>query len=99
MLSSAPARRGPILTSIRTRVVAWFVFLLALATVGSVLVARQILLNRLDQRIDQELVRESRELRILARDEIPRPESPSVVLSRESSKSSWNEISPHRTRR
>lgn len=59
-------RHGPILTSIRTRVVAWFVTLLALATVGSVLVARQILLNRLDQRIDQELVQETQELRVLA---------------------------------
>jgi signal transduction histidine kinase len=48
------------------RVLAWFVGLLVLATVASVLVIRQVLLSRLDQRIDAELVQESRELRQLA---------------------------------
>jgi two-component system, OmpR family, sensor kinase len=39
---------------------------LAVATIGSVLVTRQVLLTRLDQRIDRELVQESGELRRLA---------------------------------
>jgi two-component system OmpR family sensor kinase len=52
--------------SLRMRVLAFFVGLLALATLSSVLVTRQVLLSRLDQRIDAELVQESRELRQLA---------------------------------
>lgn len=50
----------------RGRLLAWFVLLLALATATSVLVTRQVLLNRLDARIDQQLVQESTELRSLA---------------------------------
>jgi two-component system, OmpR family, sensor kinase len=50
------------------RVLAWFVALLVLATVASVLVTRQVLLSRLDQRIHAELVQESDELRRLASD-------------------------------
>jgi two-component system OmpR family sensor kinase len=52
--------------SLRTRIVAWFIALLALATVSSVLVTREVLLLRLDQRIDSELVQETAELRRLA---------------------------------
>jgi signal transduction histidine kinase len=48
------------------RVLAAFVGLLALASVASVLVTRHVLLIRLDQRIDAELVQESDELRRLA---------------------------------
>ncbi|HEU4397146.1 MAG TPA: hypothetical protein VFU54_04810 [Actinomycetota bacterium] len=54
--------------SLRLRVLAWFVVLLAVATLASVLVTRQVLLSRLDQRIDAELVQESGELRRLAAD-------------------------------
>jgi signal transduction histidine kinase len=53
-------------SSLRTRIVAWFIGLLALATVASVLVTREVLLIRLDQRIDAELVQETEELRRLA---------------------------------
>ena len=54
------------LSSIRLRLLAWFILLLTLASLGSIAVVRQILLNRLDERIDRELVQESRELRALA---------------------------------
>jgi two-component system OmpR family sensor kinase len=53
---------------LRLRVLAWFVGLLVVATLASVLVTRQVLLSRLDQRIDAELVQESDELRRLASD-------------------------------
>jgi two-component system, OmpR family, sensor kinase len=62
----APLRLPP--PSLRLRVLAWFVGLLALATLASVLATRQVLLTRLDQRIHAELVQESRELRKLASD-------------------------------
>jgi signal transduction histidine kinase len=52
--------------SLRIRIVAWFLGLLALATISSVLVTREILLLRLDQRIDSELAQEAAELRRLA---------------------------------
>jgi two-component system OmpR family sensor kinase len=48
------------------RIVAWFVGLLLLATGSSVLVTHEVLLIRLDQRIDAELVQEAAELRRLA---------------------------------
>jgi signal transduction histidine kinase len=57
--------------SLRTRIVAWFIALLALATVSSVLVTREVLLLRLDQRIDSELVQETEELRQLAKGKDP----------------------------
>lgn len=60
---SHPSRR---LSSIRFRLLAWFIALLTLAGAGSVLVVREILLNRLDERIDRELVQETKELRALA---------------------------------
>ena len=53
---------------LRLRVLAWFVSLLTVATVTSVLVIRQVLLARLDERIHAELVQESGELRRLAAD-------------------------------
>ena len=52
--------------SVRLRLVWWFVVVLAIATIGSVLVARQILFQRLDARIDEELVQEIREVELLA---------------------------------
>jgi signal transduction histidine kinase len=51
---------------LRTRILAWFIGFLTLATVATVLVTREVLLIRLDQRIDEELVQESAELRRLA---------------------------------
>ncbi len=59
----APTSR---LSGIRFRLLVWFVLLLALASATSVVVVREILLNRLDERIDRELVQESEELRVLA---------------------------------
>jgi signal transduction histidine kinase len=53
---------------LRLRVLAWFVGLLTVATVTSVLVIRQVLHARLDERIHAELVQESEELRRLAAD-------------------------------
>lgn len=54
------------LASIRARLVVSFVLVLALATVGSVIVVRVILVNRADQRINSELVQEAREVRRLS---------------------------------
>jgi signal transduction histidine kinase len=54
-----------ILAGIRWRLFAAFVGMLALATVVSVFVVRGVLLQRLDERINRELVQEARELRRL----------------------------------
>ena len=64
-----PARR--FLASFRVRVLAGYVGLLAIATLLSIVVAREALERGLDQRIDEELVQESRELRQLARGNDP----------------------------
>jgi signal transduction histidine kinase len=53
-------------SSIRTRIVAGYVGVLVLATAASIVVARQVVVNRVDQRIDNELVQETDELRRLA---------------------------------
>src|SRR5688572_23819404 len=50
--------------------------LLAVAVVASVLVARQVLLVRLEERIDQELAQEVSELRLLARGRDPQTGRP-----------------------
>ena len=55
-----------LLSSFRVRLLASFIALLALTSLVSVLAVRQFLLNRLDERIDRELVQETRELRALA---------------------------------
>ena len=65
MTEDASSRPGP-LSSIRLRLLAWFVVLLTLASAVSVLVVRQVLLNGLAERIDRELVQETKELRALA---------------------------------
>jgi signal transduction histidine kinase len=52
--------------SLRTRIIVWLIGILAFATLSSVIVTRTLLLVRLDQRIDAELVQESAELRRLA---------------------------------
>jgi signal transduction histidine kinase len=52
--------------SLRARIVAWFIGVLALMTLALVLVTYEVLLIRLDQRIDTELQQEAAELRRLA---------------------------------
>jgi two-component system, OmpR family, sensor kinase len=66
--SLAPlARRARLVpSSLRTRILVWFIGLLALATLASVVVTREVLHLRIDERIDDDLVQESRELRRLA---------------------------------
>jgi two-component system OmpR family sensor kinase len=54
------------LSGIRVRILLWYVLLLAAATVASVLVVRQVLLARLDERIDSDLTQETEELRRLS---------------------------------
>ncbi len=58
-------RWGWVPSSLRTRTLAFFVTLLALAIASTVLVTRTVLLVRLDQRIDTELTQEAAELRRL----------------------------------
>jgi two-component system OmpR family sensor kinase len=70
-LAAVRARLQLVPASLRTRVIAWFIGVLALATLASVLVTREVLLIRLDQRIDGELVQESEELRRFARGNDP----------------------------
>jgi signal transduction histidine kinase len=53
-------------SSLRARIVAWFIGVLALSTVALVVVTYQVLGIRLDQRIDAELRQEAAELRALA---------------------------------
>jgi signal transduction histidine kinase len=54
------------LGGIRLRMVWWFIVVLALATAGSVVIVRQVLVQRLDARIESELVQEVDEVRRLA---------------------------------
>jgi two-component system OmpR family sensor kinase len=70
----APVRR--LFASFRFRVLAGYVGLLAVATVVSIAIAREALERRLDQRIDEALVQESRELRQLARGNDPETGEP-----------------------
>jgi signal transduction histidine kinase len=60
-----PRRTGRF-SGIRLRLLGSFIVLLSIATVVSVLVVREVLLNRLDERIDREFVQETQELRVLA---------------------------------
>jgi two-component system, OmpR family, sensor kinase len=61
---------------IRFRVLAGFLLLLALATAASALVIRQVLYLRIDERIDQDLVQESKELRALSKGNDPETGKP-----------------------
>ena len=63
-LPSLPGRWA--LASIRVRILVGFVGMLAVATIASVLVAREVIYSRLDEQIGQELVQEASELRRLA---------------------------------
>jgi signal transduction histidine kinase len=66
LLRAARGRLRWVPTSLRTRILAWFIGLLAVATTASVVVTYEVLLIRLDQRIDAELTQEAAELRRLA---------------------------------
>ena len=57
--------------SFRVRLLAGYIGLLAVATILAVVIANEALERRLDQRIDEALVQESRELRQLARGNDP----------------------------
>jgi signal transduction histidine kinase len=57
-------------SSLRARIVAWFVAVLALSTLALVVVTYQVLAIRLDQRIDADLRQEAAELRVLAEDSL-----------------------------
>ncbi|MEX0755662.1 MAG: ATP-binding protein [Actinomycetota bacterium] len=57
---------GRFRSSIRTRILAGFILILAAATIASVFVVRQVVLSLLDARLEDELVQESRELTRLA---------------------------------
>ncbi len=61
---ASPARRGSRawLASLRVRVLVRYVVLLALATAGSILVARQVIVTQIDDRIDAALSQEVAEL-------------------------------------
>jgi two-component system, OmpR family, sensor kinase len=61
---------------LRARMLLGHVGLLAIAIVASVLVARQLLVNRLEERIDHELAQEVSELRILSRGRDPQTGRP-----------------------
>ena len=54
-------------SSLRARIIAWFIGVLALSTIGLVVVTYEVLQLRLDQRIDADLRQEVAELRALAR--------------------------------
>jgi two-component system OmpR family sensor kinase len=64
------------LGGIRLRMVWWFIVVLALATVGSVILVRQVLVQRLDARIETELVQEVNEVRRLAEGNDPQTGEP-----------------------
>ena len=59
------------LASYRLRIVGWFVVLLALGTLGTMLVVGYLLYQRIDDGIRQELVRETEEFRALSRGNDP----------------------------
>jgi two-component system OmpR family sensor kinase len=61
------ARRFRPLSGVRARLLAGYILLFGAAVLGSVLLARQALINGLHERIDAELIQEARELRKLAR--------------------------------
>ena len=59
-------RTRTFLSSLRLQLLWWFVAVLAIATIVSVLLVRQVLLQRVDARIDAELQQEVEEIRRLA---------------------------------
>ena len=65
---SRPAR---VVWGVRSRILLWYVLLMSVATVASVLVVRRVLTVQVDQRIDDSLVQEMDELRRLAKGQDP----------------------------
>jgi signal transduction histidine kinase len=68
--------RGRRVPGLRARILLGFVAILALATLASVVVARQLVLSQLDRRVDAELIQETQELRRLAGGVDPQTGSP-----------------------
>jgi signal transduction histidine kinase len=66
VLRRAHERLRVVPASLRTRILVWLVGVLALATLASVVVTYEVLIVRLDQRINAELTQEAEELRNLA---------------------------------
>lgn len=64
--AGARGRLQRVLSGVRTRILLWYVLLLASATLASVFMVRHALYVRLDHRIDAELAQEAEELRRLA---------------------------------
>ena len=64
------------LSSIRVRLLVSSVLVLALATIGSIVVVRALLVHRLDEQIDSDLVQEARELNRLTGGNDPRTGEP-----------------------
>lgn len=64
--AGTPPRWRQWLASVRLHIVAWHVLVLALALALSIVTVRAVLLVRLDERINRELVQEAEELRTLA---------------------------------
>lgn len=75
-LSSLGRRLRLLPSSLRTRILVWFIGLLALGALVAVLVTREVLELRLAERIDDELVQEAAELRRLARGNDPETGEP-----------------------
>lgn len=60
------AERNRFRASARARILGWYVVLLAVAGIVALLVLRQVLLRDLDDEVEQNLVQETEELRVLA---------------------------------
>ena len=73
--SPKPARRVARLSAIRVRVLGWYVLLLVLATMASVLLERKVLIDRLEARIDRQLALGADQLRDLVEATPPAPGS------------------------
>jgi two-component system, OmpR family, sensor kinase len=69
-------------SSLRARIVAWFIGVLALSTIGLVVVTYEVLGIRLDQRIDSELRQEAAELRALSGSTDPATGKPFASVKR-----------------
>jgi two-component system OmpR family sensor kinase len=69
-------------SSLRARIVAWFIGVLALSTIGLVVVTYEVLGIRLDQRIDSELRQEAAELHALKESKDPATGKPFASAKR-----------------
>lgn len=67
----APDSSTRVLWGVRSRILLWYVALMTVAIVASVLVVRRVLTVQADSRIDASLVQETKELRDLARGRDP----------------------------